>query len=80
MTHHPRTRSACRTCRSSAFIFVANARALAEVADTLLAALGEVLFVRLRRKVVVRLLVADLHAEQLLDEGDVVHADRRRSR
>src|SRR5439155_4029483 len=54
---------------------VADARALAEVAHAAPAALGEVLLVGLGRDVVDGLPVADLGAEELLDEIDVVHPD-----
>src|SRR5439155_9956914 len=54
---------------------VADARALAQVAHARGAALGEVLLVGLRGDVVVGLPVADLHAEELLDQVDVVHPD-----
>src|SRR5439155_14302847 len=54
---------------------VADARPLAQVAHARGAALGEVPLVGLRRKVVIGLPVADLDAEELLDEVDVVHAD-----
>src|SRR5262249_44226245 len=53
---------------------VADAGALAAI--TVTAALGEEVLIGLGGDVGVGLLVADLHAERLLDQVDVVHANR----
>src|SRR5204863_9015246 len=53
-----------------------DAGALAERPDALRAALGEELLVGAGGHVRRRLPVPDLHAEELLDEVDVVHPDR----
>src|ERR1051326_5198805 len=54
---------------------VPDARALAEVAHARRPALGEQLLVRPGGDVLVRLPIADLHPEQLLDHVGIVHAD-----